>query len=97
MSEPDRDWHCHPEMVPFADDAMKIILVVPNIMFALGFHSNFFPVFKGMKLSNDSKMRTTSLSGLIGCSFFYVIVGNMGYCLFGNNLESNFLLSFSKG
>ena len=41
-------------------------------------------------------MTKASITGVLGCAFFYVLVGNIGYCLFGNNLEGNFLLSFSR-
>lgn len=42
-------------------------------------------------------MATASLTAIITCSIVYVLVGNMGYCLFGNNLEGNFLLAFNRG
>lgn len=50
-----------------------------------------------MRNANDDKMTKASLTGIIGCSIFYILVGNMGYCLFGNNLEGNFLLAFNRG
>ena len=42
-------------------------------------------------------MAKASISGVLGCAFFYVLVGNIGYCLYGNNLQGNFLLSFTRG
>jgi amino acid permease len=42
-------------------------------------------------------MSKASLTGICACSVFYLLVGNMGYCLFGNNLKGNFLVSFSRG
>lgn len=41
-------------------------------------------------------MAKASLTGVAACSIFYILVGNMGYCLFGNHLEGNFLLAFSR-
>lgn len=49
-----------------------------------------------MKESRDEKMAKASISGVCACSIFYILVGNMGYCLFGKNLGANFLLSFSR-
>lgn len=68
--------------------------VIPNIMLALSYQMNFFAIFKGMKESRDSKMKKASLAGLLGCSFFYVIVGNMGACRYGRSTNGNFLLNF---
>jgi hypothetical protein len=66
-------------------------IVIPNMMLALAFQVNFFPIFKGkliinlgMKNSNDSKMSAASFLGILSCAIFYIIVGNIGYCLFGN-------------
>ena len=47
MNEPKRGWYCHYDMVPFASDILKISAVIPNVMLALGYHMNFFPIFKG--------------------------------------------------
>ena len=47
-----------------------------------------------MKDSRDDKMKKASLSGVLGCAFFYVLVGNIGYCLYGNEVEGNFLTNF---
>ncbi len=41
-------------------------------------------------------MAKASITGVVACSIFYILVGNMGYCLFGNHLQGNFLLSFSR-
>lgn len=41
-------------------------------------------------------MTKASLVGLCTCLVFYLIVGQMGYCLFGNTLQANFLLSFDS-
>ena len=42
-------------------------------------------------------MTRASLAGVCSCSFCYILVGNMGYCLFGNNISGNFLVAFSRG
>ena len=97
MGEPARDWVCHADMVPFADDILGMAAVIPNLMLALAYQMNFFPIFKGMKDSRDEKMAKASISGVLGCAFFYVLVGNIGYCLYGNHVQGNFLLSFKRG
>ena len=71
--------------------------VVPNIMLALSYQMNFFPIYKGMKEARDDKMTKASLSGLLACSFFYILVGNMGACRYGRGTQGNFLLNFQRG
>lgn len=90
-------------MVPFASDALNMGIVIPNMMLALAYQMNFFPIYKGifptylgMKDARDEKMAKASLTGVCACAIFYILVGNMGYCLFGNNLRGNFLLAFDK-
>lgn len=73
-------------MVPIAPDFLKMVVVVPNVVFALSYTIVTYPVFKGMKNATDHKMENAALIGICMCSIFYVLVGNMGYCLYGNNL-----------
>ena len=47
MSEPARDSYCHPDMVPFENDILQMAVVIPNLMLALAYQMNFFPIFKG--------------------------------------------------
>lgn len=47
MSEETRDWHCHPDLVPVASDFLQMVIVIPNMMLALAYQMNFFPIFKG--------------------------------------------------
>ena len=56
MSEPERGWYCHPDMVPFADEFLEMASVVPNMMLAFAFQMNFFPIFKGLKNSSYPMM-----------------------------------------
>ena len=83
---------------------MEIASVLPNLMLAFGYHMNFFPIFKGeldiyagLKDSRDEKMTKASIFGILGCAFFYFLVGNIGYCLYGRSVKGNFLLAFKKG
>ncbi len=41
-------------------------------------------------------MTKASIFGILGCAFFYFLVGNIGYCLFGKNVQGNFLLAFNR-
>jgi hypothetical protein len=42
-------------------------------------------------------MAKASLCGVCACSLFYVLMGNMGYCLIDKQkLEANFLRTFDK-
>jgi hypothetical protein len=42
-------------------------------------------------------MLKTSFLGILGCATLYLIVGNLGYCLYGREVEGNFLLVFHRG
>ena len=46
--------------------------------------------------STDEKMTKASIFGLLGCAFFYFLVGSMGYCTYGRAVKGNFLLNFHK-
>lgn len=48
MSEPKKGWYCHYDMVPFGNDVLQIASVIPNMMLALAYQMNFFPIFKGI-------------------------------------------------
>ena len=43
----ERDWKLDYEMKPFPSDWLVVATVIPNIMLALSFQMNFFPIFKG--------------------------------------------------
>lgn len=43
----ERDWKLDYEMKPFPHDWSNVATVIPNIMLALAFQMNFFPIFKG--------------------------------------------------
>lgn len=43
-----RDWSCHPDMVPVGSDFLQMVIVIPNLMLALAYQMNFFPIFKGI-------------------------------------------------
>lgn len=48
----ERDWNLDYEMKPFPSDWFKVATVIPNIMLALSFQMNFFPIFKGTLADN---------------------------------------------
>ncbi len=52
-------------------------------MLALAYQMNFFPIYKGMKNSCDDKMAKASLVGIGTCGFCYLLVGILGYSLYG--------------
>ena len=84
-------------MVPFASEFLPMASVIPNMFVALTFQVNLFPVFKGMTKSSDSKMKKVSLVAICTCVIFYIIIGNIGYCIYGNKVKGNFLLTFNRG
>ena len=72
------------QMNMFPDDWFSAAAAIPNFLMALAFQNNFFPIYKGMKNSNDHKMKMASLAGLSICMAGYLIVGILGYSLVGS-------------
>lgn len=35
-------------MVPIGEDFLQMVIVIPNMMLALAYSMNFFPIFKGI-------------------------------------------------
>ena len=68
----------------FPRDWFEAFAVMPNLILAYSFQMNYFPVYKGLKDSTDSKMNWASAVGTIGCGVSYVLVGFVGYSLAGN-------------
>ena len=62
-------------------------------MFALGFQSNIFPIYKGLKNPNDSRIVRACLFAVLTCGIFYTIAGITGFCLYGRDVQGNFLQS----
>ena len=52
MGEPERNWKCSKDMVPFTSDITKIAAVIPNMFVALAFQAVLFPIFKGIQNNN---------------------------------------------
>ena len=87
-------------MEPFPRDWSKVASVVPNIMLALAYQMNFYPIYKGnikyylgLKNSNDSKMNKAAMVGLWSVGFCYILVGLIGYALYGSSVKADFLLN----
>ena len=45
----EKEWNLDYEMKPFPTDWLKVATVIPNIMLALAFQMNFFPIYKGIQ------------------------------------------------
>lgn len=69
------------EMNTFPDDWFGAISSIPNLILALGFQMNLFPVFKGMRRVNDSRFAKATLTGILVCSASYLLIGILGYHL----------------
>ncbi len=66
-------------MRAFPNDWLAACSAVPNLLLALSYQMNFFPIFKGMKNVNDHKMSLAALAGISFCVFSYLLVGVLGY------------------
>lgn len=47
ISEKERNWYCHADVIPIAHDPLEMAVVIPNLMLSLAYQMNFFPIFKG--------------------------------------------------
>ena len=65
----------------FPSDWFGAIASIPNLILALSYQMNFFPVYKGMRDASDKKMALAALVGTLICSASYLIVGIFGYHL----------------
>lgn len=66
-------------MRAFPEDWLSAASAVPNLLLALSYQMNFFPIFKGMKNVTDKKMSMAAAAGISFCVFSYLLVGVLGY------------------
>lgn len=92
----ERGWQVSPTMYPFPQDWLKFSAVIPNVLLALTFQANFFPIYKGMKDSNDHRITSACLTAIVSCGSIYLIVSIYTYMLYGSDLKANFLLCIDK-
>lgn len=77
------DFKVSHELNAFPTDWFHAASVIPNLLLALSYQMNFFPIFKGMKNTSDDKMKKAALAGIGGCGLSYLIVGILGYIVNG--------------
>jgi len=70
-------------MKPYPNSLFSAFSVLPNIIFAYDYQTNFFSIYKGLRQGNDKRMTFVSFVGLSICCFFYLIIGLVGYSLVG--------------
>ena len=94
---------CSRDFKPFENNFTEIVSVLPNYIFSFTYQWNFFPIYKGtsiiykgMKNVSDKRFVKASILGLVGCAVLYTFAGTMGYCLYGHDVKSNFLLSLDR-
>jgi len=82
----------------FPNDWFKAAAAVPNVLLALSYQMNFFPVFKGMRVPSDAGMTKAVLIAVIFCTSSYLMLGIMGYDYVGEIASANFLnyLDYNK-
>ena len=66
-------------MEMFPVNWFKACAAVPNLMLALSYQVNQFPIYKGMKNVSDKRYGFASLAGISFCVFCYILVGILGY------------------
>jgi len=70
-------------MKPFPTSIFSAFAVLPNIIFAYDYQTNFFSIYKGLRNGNDKRMTLVSIIGLSICCFCYLLIGLVGYSLVG--------------
>ena len=81
-------------MLMFPEDWFAAAAAVPNIFFSITFQANTFPLFKGMKNPNDSKMARVAFLGVSFCSASSILIGFLDYNSIGSAVQVKFLASF---
>jgi amino acid permease len=85
----------------FPQDWFKAFASIPNLILALAFQMNYFPIYKGMRNANDKRMGQATLTAVSVCSTLYLVFGIMGYHLVyimeQSDVKPNFLTSLSYG
>ena len=82
-------------MKAFPTEWFKAAAAVPNVLLALSYQMNIFPIYKGMRKASDSRMSNAVLVGIIFWTSAYLMIGIMGYNYVGSNPSANFLNSLS--
>lgn len=80
-------------MNAFPSDWYQAFAVVPNIIFAYDFQTNYFPIYKGLRNASDKRMNLSSSLGIFACGASYLLLGLIGYSLAGQDVKANFLES----
>lgn len=80
-------------MRAFPDNWLLAAATVPNLLLALSYQMNFFPIFKGMSGANDAKMIKAVTTGLTFCLCSYLLIGILAYAYVGPDITPNFLQS----
>jgi amino acid permease len=74
------------DMNLFPENWFKAAAAVPNLMLALSYQVNMFPIYKGMRNVSDSRFSLASLVGLTFCISCYILVGILGYYYSGSGI-----------
>lgn len=86
------EWLISDSSYVFHPNSLKSVAVIPNIVLALTFQANFFPIYKGMRGVTDDKFKVATLTSLVICSSLCIFIGVYTYLLYGDDLQANFLL-----
>lgn len=92
----ERDWQVAPTVTAFPQDWLKFSAVIPNVILSLTIQPNFFPIYKGMRRSNDHRITSAAMTAILCCGSMYLIIGLFTYLLYGSALKANFLLVLDK-
>ena len=70
----------------FPPNWFKACSAVPNLMLALSYQVNMFPIYKGMRNVTDKKFNLASFTGITFCILSYLLVGLLGYDYAGSKI-----------
>ena len=76
----------------FPEKWLSAAAAVPNVLLAVTYQTNFYPVLKGLKNGNDTRMARAALCAVMFCAVSYLIIGILGYNYMGDQkISANFL------
>ena len=72
-------------------NAMEAFQSMPTVFLAFTFQFNVFPIYFSLKKRNRNEMIKATKYGVPFCFFIFVIVGILGFCMYGLKMDNTIL------
>jgi len=67
------------------------LISFPDLFIAYTFHYNIFPIYDSLKERNNRGMMKSSILGIVMSAFVYLVVGIIGFIIYGTSVEGNII------